>query len=243
MKNIRLDVEYDGTDFCGWQRQKGALPTVQGTLEAVLSRILQENVEMMAAGRTDKGVHARRQVVNFMTGSTMELSKIAHALNCLLPVTIRVAGAQVVQSGFHSRFSAKEREYRYVLLETPSALRQRFTGCAHVRLDLDPMQVSAALLLGVHDFRVFSKDPEERMNHDCRVTACEWFQENGALVFRIRANRFLRSMVRYLVSAMVAVGKKRMKPDDFVVSMETGILPLALVPAVPNGLFLWDVIY
>jgi tRNA pseudouridine38-40 synthase len=243
MKNIRLDVEYDGTGFYGWQRQSDVQPTVQGTVEAVLSRILQENVVVTASGRTDRGVHARLQVLNFMTGSLMELSRMSHALNCLLPVTIRVSGLQVVPPDFHARFSAKEREYRYMLLETPSALRQRFTGCSHGHLDLAPMRVSAASLCGVHDFRAFSREPADRSSFICNVMICEWFRENGALVFRIRANRFLRSMVRCLVGAMIATGKGLLQPSEIVNALETGRLSGQLVPAEPSGLFLWDVLY
>ncbi|MBM3163693.1 MAG: tRNA pseudouridine(38-40) synthase TruA [Chlorobi bacterium] len=243
MKNIRLAVEYDGTDFFGWQRQSGSLPTLQGVLETRLCCILQENVRVVAAGRTDKGVHARRQVVNFMTGSDMAPERMVHALNCLLPVTVGVSDPQIVPHDFHARFSAKEREYRYFLLESHSALCQRFTGCSRGVLDIRLMQAAAASVCGNHDFRAFSREPADRSSCMCRVSECEWIGQEGGLVFRIRANRFLRSMVRYLVSAMIAVGKQRISPPDFSAILEAGNLQQALVPAEPNGLFLWEVLY
>jgi tRNA pseudouridine38-40 synthase len=244
MKNIRLDVEYDGTDYCGWQRQSEGIPTVQGELERVLSRILQERIVLMAAGRTDRGVHARLQVVNFSTCSAMDLPRLAHACNALLPAAIRVGGPEEAVPGFHARFSAREREYRYFLIEHPSALRNRFTGCSNGVLDLAAMRRAADFLPGVHDFRFFSREPSGGERLLCRITACEWLQENGTLVFRIRANRFLRSMVRYLVGVMIAAGRGRVSPEEFLSALESGMPHrLPQVPAAPNGLFLWDVTY
>ncbi len=243
MKNIRFDVEYDGSDFYGWQRQPGGIQTLQGELEARLGRILQENISLTAAGRTDKGVHARFQVVNFMTGSAMELSKMAYALNSLLPVTVRVRNPHVVPLDFHARFSAQEREYRYFLLEEPSALRCRFTGCSKGVLDIGAMQAAAGLLVGEHDFRLLSREPADKKNSVCRIKECVWRKDDGTFVFRIRANRFLRSMVRYLVGVMIAVGKGRALPEDLGMLLEEGLLTFPLVPAEPNGLFLWDVSY
>ncbi|NTV08095.1 MAG: tRNA pseudouridine(38-40) synthase TruA [Chlorobium limicola] len=243
MKNIRFDVEYDGSDFCGWQRQPGGIQTLQGELEAQLGRILQENISLTAAGRTDKGVHARLQVVNFMTGSAMELSKMAHALNSLLPDTVRVSNPHVVPLDFHARFSAKEREYRYFLLEEPSALRCRFTGCSKGTLHIGAMQDAAGLLVGEHDFLLLSKEPADKKNPVCLIQECEWQEENGVFVFRIRANRFLRSMVRYLVGVMIAVGRGRAVPEDLGMLLDDGLMTFPLFPAEPNGLFLWDVSY
>ncbi|MCF8216052.1 MAG: tRNA pseudouridine(38-40) synthase TruA [Chlorobium sp.] len=243
MRNICLHVEYDGTDYCGWQRQQGSIPTVQGKLESILRLILQEQVELMAAGRTDKGVHARGQVVNFMTASKMDLHRMVYALNRLLPATIRVSGSKVETADFHARFSAKEREYRYFLIERPSALRQRFTGCSGVPLDLSAMQHAAGFVVGVHDFSVFSKEPSGHKGLFCNVTSCIWTGEDDQFVLSITANRFLRSMVRYLVSAMIAIGRGERRAEDFGMVLETGKPSFPLVPAAPGGLFLWEVRY
>lgn len=243
MRNICMEVEYDGTDYCGWQRQSGGIPTVQGELEALLRRILREQVELTAAGRTDKGVHARAQVANFTTASPMELRRLVHALNCLLPVTIRIRGAVVESPDFHARYSAKEREYRYFLVEQPSALRQRFAGFSGGTLDLSAMQQAAGLVQGVHDFSVLSKEPHSENGMFCNVTACTWTDKEDYLVFRITANRFLRSMVRYLVGAMISVGRGELRAEELQSVLETGTRRFSLVPASPGGLFLWEVRY
>ncbi len=243
MKNIRITVEYDGTSFAGWQRQSGKIITVQGEIEAALGTILQENISLAAAGRTDKGVHARAQTANFVTVSSMEPSRIVHSLNSLLPGTIRISNPVEVSEDFHARHSAKERHYRYFLIEKPSAIYGRFAGCSHGTLDLVVMQQIAGLLKGTHDFSAFSKEDRDNPDRICHVNICEWYRDNGFLVFRISANRFLRSMVRYLVDAMISAGTGRLSIEEFIRMLETGVMTSQLNPASPGGLFLWKVKY
>ncbi len=243
MKNIRITVEYDGTSFAGWQRQSGRIVTVQGEIEAALGMILQENISLAAAGRTDKGVHAREQTANFVTVSSMEPSRIVHSLNSLLPGTIRISNPVEVPDDFHARHSAKERHYRYFLIEKPSAIYGRFAGCSYGTLDLAVMQQIAGLLKGTHDFSAFSKEDRDNPDRICHVNVCEWYRDNGFLVFQISANRFLRSMVRYLVDAMISAGKGRLSTEEFIRMLETGVMTSQLNPASPGGLFLWKVKY
>ena len=243
MKNIRITVEYDGTSFAGWQRQSGRIVTVQGEIEAALGMILQENISLAAAGRTDKGVHAREQTANFVTVSSMEPSRIVHSLNSLLPGTIRISNPVEVPDDFHARHSAKERHYRYFLIEKPSAIYGRFAGCSYGTLDLAVMQQIAGLLKVTHDFSAFSKEDRDNPDRICKVNVCEWYRDNGFLVFQISANRFLRSMVRYLVDAMISAGKGRLSTEEFIRMLETGVMTSQLNPASPGGLFLWKVKY
>ncbi|MEI6758539.1 MAG: tRNA pseudouridine(38-40) synthase TruA [Chlorobium sp.] len=243
MKNIRITVEYDGTSFAGWQRQSGTKVTVQGEIERELGKILQEKISLNAAGRTDKGVHARAQVVNFSSDSPMELSRMVHSLNSLLPDTIRVSNPLEVSMDFHARYSARERHYRYFLLEEPSAIYGRFAGCAFGKPDLAVMQRIAVSAVGVHDFSAFSREDRDSPGSICNVTACDWYRYKRFLVFRISANRFLRSMVRYLVGAMVSAGKGGLSLEEFSRMLESGIMSTSIVPARPNGLFLWKVTY
>ncbi len=242
-KNIRVSVEYDGTSFAGWQRQSGRIITVQGEIEAALGRILQEPVNLAAAGRTDKGVHAREQTANFLTGSTMEPSRIVHSLNSMLPKTIRVFNPLEVSLDFHARHSAKERHYRYFLLEKPSALYGRFAGCSFGFVDLAVMRQIAASVKGTHDFSAFSKADCDNPGKICSVTTCDWYRDHRFLVFQISANRFLRSMVRYLVDAMISAGKGSLSVGEFKRMLESGAITSQLNPASPNGLFLWKVSY
>jgi tRNA pseudouridine38-40 synthase len=243
MRNIRINVEYDGTDFAGWQRQSGKIATVQGEIETALGRILQENISLVAAGRTDKGVHAKAQVANFTTASHLELSRIVHSLNSLLPETIR-ASFPVEESGdFHARFSAKERQYRYFLLEEPSAIYGRFAGCAFGKPDMYIMRNIADSFIGLHDFSAFSRQDRDNEGRFCNVSECEWYRYNRYFVLRISANRFLRSMVRYLVGAMVSAGNGKFPVSEINNMLKTGDFNDMLKPASPNGLFLWEVTY
>ncbi|MBZ4220324.1 MAG: tRNA pseudouridine(38-40) synthase TruA [Chlorobium sp.] len=243
MKNIRITVEYDGTAFAGWQRQSGAIVTVQGEIEAALGTILQENISLAAAGRTDKGVHAKAQIANFLTASSFEPSRIIHSLNSLLPKTIRITNPQEVDPDFHARHSARERQYRYFLLEEPSALYGRFAGCSFGKLDMAIMQNMATLLVGTHDFSAFSKEDRDNPGSICSVRACKWYRYKHYLVLRISADRFLRSMVRYLVDAMISGGKGSLSVEEFSLMLETGVMTSQLNPALPGGLFLWKVSY
>jgi tRNA pseudouridine38-40 synthase len=243
MKNIRITVEYDGTSFAGWQRQSGRIVTVQGEIEAALGTILQENISLAAAGRTDKGVHAREQTANFVTVSSMEPPRIVHSLNSLLPGTIRISNPVEVPEDFHARHSAKERHYRYFLIEKPSAIYGRFAGCSYGTLNLAVMRQMAGLLKGTHDFSAFSKEDRDNPDRICHVNVCEWSRNNSFLIFQISANRFLRSMVRYLVDAMTSAGKGRLSVEEFSRMLETGLTTSQLNPASPGGLFLWKVKY
>ena len=243
MKNIRITIEYDGTSFAGWQRQSGGIITIQGEIEVALGRILQEKISLAAAGRTDKGVHAREQTANFVTVSSMEPARIVHSLNCLLPDTIRISNPTEVPEDFHARYSAKVRCYRYFLIEEPSAIYGRFAGCSFGKLDFAVMQEIAGLLKGTHDFSAFSKEDPDNLGRICHVSACEWHRNDRFLVFQIAANRFLRSMVRYLVDAMISAGKGRLSIEAFSRMLDTGVITGQLNPASPAGLFLWKVRY
>ncbi len=243
MKNIRITVEYDGTSFAGWQRQSGTFVTVQGVIEAALGKILQQQVSLAAAGRTDKGVHARAQTANFFTESLMEPARIVHSLNSLLPKTIRINDPVEVDFDFHARHSAREREYRYFLLEEPSAIYGRFAGCSFGTLDVAPMQQLASLIIGRHDFSAFSRENRDNAGKICTVKACKWYSKKDVMVLRISADRFLRSMVRYLVDAMIRAGKGILSPEEFSRMLESGIMTSQLNPALPGGLFLWKVSY
>ena len=243
MKNIRIAIEYDGTSFAGWQRQAGRIVTVQGAIEAALGMILQENISLAAAGRTDKGVHAKAQAANFHSASTMELPRMVHSLNSVLPKSIRISDPVEVSPQFHARHSAREREYRYFLLEEPSAIYGRFAGCSFGKPDIEVMQEIATSLVGTHDFSAFSKEDRDNPGRICSVKLSEWYRYDRYLVFQISANRFLRSMVRYLVDAMISAGKGTLSVEEFIRMLDAGVLSNSLKPAQASGLFLWKVTY
>ncbi len=232
-----MTIEYDGTDFYGWQKQPGGVRTVQGEIEAVLARVLQEPVKINGAGRTDSGVHARGQVANFRTGSPMSPCRLSCALNGLLPPSIRIRSVDEAPDTFHARFSALGREYRYVMTERPTAFG-RYAGCCREAPDIDLLNRCSAELLGKHDFSVFSRDARDGRNAVCAVYSAVWGRGTERIVFRISANRFLRTMVRFLVSALLCA-----REGDISACLRSGVLPQGIVPADPSGLFLWRVHY
>ncbi|MCG8341315.1 MAG: tRNA pseudouridine(38-40) synthase TruA [Chlorobiales bacterium] len=238
MRNIRVTIEYDGTDYAGWQKQPEGVNTVQGVLEATLGRIVQEHVLLTAAGRTDKGVHAKGQVANFRIASAMSLHRLFYALNSLLPSTICVTTMDEVSGDFHARYSARVREYRYFFLEKPSAIRRRFAAYYPKPLNLERLNQCAKELVGKHDFSVYSRDNAGVGNTFCTVYGTSWWRHGEKVVFRISANRFLRTMVRFLVSAQLEAS-----PGELKRALLTGNAAEKLLPADPAGLFLWRIGY
>lgn len=238
MRNIRMTIEYDGTDYAGWQKQPGRVSTVQGVLEETLGRIVQERVSLTASGRTDKGVHAKGQVANFRTSSNLSLYRLSYAMNSLLPPAVRVMDMEAVPDDFHARYSALVREYRYFLLEKPSAINRRYAGYISKPLNLDQLNLCAGELVGKHDFSVYSRNNGAADNTFCTVYSAEWQRNGDMVVFRISASRFLRTMVRYLVSAQLEASTGEL--EDV---LRTGKRVKKLAPADPAGLFLWRVVY
>lgn len=239
-RNLKMVIEYDGTDFAGWQRQPAGVTTVQGEIEPVLCSVLDEEITLAAAGRTDRGVHALGQVASCMTTSSIELQRLHHALNSLLPPSIRIRDVTEAGESFHARYSALWRSYRYVLALRQSALGYRFSGTYRGKRppDIDRLNRSASLLCGTHDFSAFSKKGSDPSSTICSVMEASWSVGDGQLVFSITANRFLRSMVRFLVSATLELGAGELSD-----ALASGRCPKALRPAEARGLFFREVGY
>jgi tRNA pseudouridine38-40 synthase len=211
---IALGIEYDGNGFCGWQTQTAGC-AVQDRLEAACSAIAGVPVATICAGRTDAGVHALGQVVHFDCGVERPAGAWVRGVNALLPPAVAVTWAQPVDEGFHARFSALSRSYRYVLLNDPvrPAADQGRVGWYHGALDVDCMREAAACLVGEHDFSAFrsaecqAKSPVRTL-HELEVRAVGRY-----IVFDLRANAFLHHMVRNLVGSLVQVGRGKHPPQ------------------------------
>jgi tRNA pseudouridine38-40 synthase len=242
MRNIKLLLEYDGTNYAGWQRQENGR-TIQGELEAVLSKVLQEEVDVIGAGRTDAGVHARGQVANFHTNSVLTLREIHGALNGLLPDDIVVLRVEEVPDDFHARYSAKARTYSYLLALQPTALERNFSWYITYQLDVDLMQRVAREIVGQHDFASFCKAQSEVNDYRCTVFASEWTLSGTMLRYAITANRFLHGMVRALVGTMVDVGRGYTTADEFKDILHQRDRKRAGMAAPAKGLVLESVIY
>jgi tRNA pseudouridine38-40 synthase len=206
MRNIRITLEYDGTDFAGWQSQPNAR-TVQDEVTKVLRQVLQEEISINGAGRTDAGVHARGQVANFLTSSNVELRVIENALNGMLPEDICIHDVGEVPETFHARYSATRRAYVYRIALTPLAMGRDYSWHVRYALDIPSMQTVANTLLGEHDFESFCNYAAEVKHYRCIVSTSEWIERSGGIEFHIAANRFLHGMVRALVGTMVDVGR------------------------------------
>ncbi|MGQ9559283.1 MAG: tRNA pseudouridine(38-40) synthase TruA [Candidatus Oleimicrobiaceae bacterium] len=241
-RNLKLVVEYDGTAFCGWQRQP-QVRTVQGEMERVLEQILQHQVGLTAAGRTDVGVHAQGQVVNFFTSRRIQPQRLLLGLNALLPADVRVQEVCEVPESFHARFSAVARVYRYRIATRPRAIGRQYVWYYPRPLDLELMQKAVQPLLGEHDFRSFCRAEAALPHYRCCVQEAEWQQHGDELWFDIRANRFLHSMVRTIVGTMVDVGRGKTQPERVAEMLQARDRRTAGPCAPAHGLCLLRVLY
>ncbi len=216
MHNLMLTVEYDGTAYHGFQIQPG-LSTIQGELERAIFQVTGERSRVSAAGRTDVGVHAIGQVVNFKTHSRLPERTLQRALNATLPDDIAVVKCTVVAPDFHARFSAQSRQYRYSILnrEAPSALARAFAYHYRGPLDLSQMQKASDLLVGTHDFASFARVSPTISNTIRTVLTATWQRDADWLYFTIVANAFLPQMVRGIVGTLIWVGTGKIDVEGF----------------------------
>ena len=243
MQNIRLVLEYDGTDFVGWQVQPNG-PSIQAELEKALRQLLRHEVTTIAAGRTDAGVHARGQVVNFKTDEEVEPRVLVKGLNALLPRQIAILTADEVDAAFHARYSAKKRLYRYYLSLRRTALERDFVWyVGGYSLDVGLMRACAASTVGEHDFASFCKADSGADSSVCLVTTATWNELGRKLVFEICSNRFLHGMVRALVGTMVEVGRGHRSSEEFGRILAARDRRAAGMSAPAKGLFLEEVFY
>jgi tRNA pseudouridine38-40 synthase len=244
MANIKLVVEYDGTGYSGFQRQS-ARPTIQGELEAALGRLLREQVKITAAGRTDAGVHALGQVVNFPTTRNLPAERVPRAVNRVLPREIVVAAAQQVGDDFHARRLAKSRRYQYTILnrDRPSALVGRFAHRVGGRLDVAAMRQAAAELVGEHDFAAFEAAGSPTASTVRRLTTLRVGRLGDLVIVVLEADRFLYQMARIMVTALLAAGRGEMEPAQMRRLRESRDRGRIGPPAPPHGLCLVRVTY
>jgi len=242
LRNIKLILEYDGTDFHGWQIQESAR-TVQGVLEQGLARLLGAAHRVIAASRTDAGAHARGQVVSFLTRSLMPATKVMAGLNALLPEDVVVRESTEVALDFNARRDAKSRRYSYTIIVGPSALHRRSAWSLRSPLKLSVIEETCRGIIGVNDFRAFSGIPEAGESTVCTVIQNSWRERPMGYVFEIEADRFVRHMVRTLVGTMARVGQGKLDAGEFVDALRTRARPKLAFTAPARGLCLEAVRY
>jgi len=241
----RLDIEYLGTDWHGWQIQPSH-PTVQGALETALQTALRYPVSIVGSGRTDTGVHASGQVAHVIFDQPVDDQRLLASLRGLLPHSIAVRSIRCVADGFHARFDARSRQYRYRLGSLPFAIDEAIRWYLRPAPDLDRMNEGAQFLLGRHDFSSFCRTQSETVNRVCAVNTAQWYrvpERDGALDFVIRADRFLHGMVRAIVGTLVEVGQGKRAPESIATILAAANRIEAGFAAPPHGLMLEHVAY
>jgi len=238
----RLLLEYDGTQFYGWQLQVGRR-TVQGELEKALEPLMGESVRVTAAGRTDAGVHALGQVAHFRSVKHRLAQVIVNALNGTLPADVRVLEAAIAPPDFHARYSAKWRHYRYRFLRRPGALDRNRAWFPPFDVDWDLAVQESSDLLGLHDFTAFSKTGGDSDNSMCHIESISWNRDGSGVQFDIRANRFLRHMVRSIVGTLMDVGRGRFELGTVKTLLESKDREGCGLTAPPHGLYFVEVGY
>ncbi|PYX86570.1 MAG: tRNA pseudouridine(38-40) synthase TruA [Acidobacteria bacterium] len=248
MRNCKLVLSYDGSDFAGWQVQPDA-PTIQGALATAIGRLTGEKVLPQGSGRTDAGVHALAQVASFSTDSPIPAGNMLIALNDILPPSIRVLEVAEVAAEFHARKSARAKSYRYRIWRgaiCPPFLA-RYVWHYPYPLDQNAMEQAAHLLIGEHDFTSFAAvDPETDAPESSKVRtilSSAWEREGDEFVYTVRGSGFLHHMVRNLVGTFILLGKRTLKPDDITRILAARNRSTAGATAPAKGLYLVSVEY
>lgn len=241
---IAIGVEYDGSAFCGWQRQHGQ-PSVQAAVEEALSRVADAPIEVVVAGRTDTGVHGLAQVAHFDTGAQRSVHAWVMGANANLPKAVSLRWAMPVPEDFHARFSATGRSYRYLILNRPQrpAVRRHFVSWVYPPLDEARMQAAADLLIGRHDFSAFRASACQAKHPVRELRRLQVRRQGELLAIDAEANAFLHHMVRNLAGVLIAVGSGKQPPAWAREVLEGRDRRLAGITAPPEGLYLTGVTY
>ena len=244
MRNLRLDICYDGSRYRGWQRLPGREDTIQGKLETALSRILSESIEITGSGRTDAGVHAKGQVANFHCESTMPAGEILSQLRRYLPEDIGIYSCKDVSNRFHARLNAREKTYLYRIWnsDAPCVFERRYVAVMPERLDLDAMERAAGLLCGEHDFSAFCGNPKMKKSTIRYLRSVVIRRQGTEIHLRFTGNGFLYNMVRILTGTLIEVGRGARDPES-VTQLFGGKRDQAGFLAPAQGLCLEEVFY
>ena len=242
MQTIRLIIEYDGTDYVGWQFQINGR-SVQEEIEKAIKQILQSDIRITGGGRTDAGVHARGQVASFSIERDVETDSLVKSMNAVLPASIIIREASEVPIDFNARYDAKKRRYAYFISQEPTAIYRNYCWQVFQKLNLDLMHACAEQIIGEHGFCSFCKVETDIHQHRCTISSSKWEIKNKLLVFEITSNRFLHGMVRTLVGTMVNIGRGHTRIEDFKNILEAKDRSTAGMSAPAKGLFLEEIIY
>ena len=244
MRNIMLTISYDGSLFFGFQKQENVV-TVQGEIEDALKKITGENINIISAGRTDRGVHSLRHVVNFHTESNVGVLNFKTALNHFLHIGVRVLDSKEVSENFHSRFDAKMKTYKYILNldEVMDPIYYNYKANFPYPLDIDKMQRAKEFFIGRRSFKAFMGPRTGNTNPIREISSFEIYKENNDLIFLIKGLSFIRNQVRIMVGTLVDIGRGLIEEDELEKILDSEDRTKAGVTLSPNGLYLMEILY
>lgn len=244
MRNIKLTVEYDGTNYHGWQSQTNAL-AIQDVLQRAVDKLTGEKCNLTGSSRTDVGVHALGHVSNFATESKIPSDKFPYALNALLPDDVVVKKAEEVSADFHSRFCAKGKKYRYLVYNSkhPSALLRNRAYFMSRPLDTEQMRRAAECFIGKHDFKAFMASGSDIKSTERNISSVDLSWKDDIITFEITGDGFLYNMVRIIAGTLVEVGFGKISADDIPGIIKEGDRRKSGRTAPAHGLYLVEVYY
>lgn len=242
MHNYKLTIQYDGTDYAGWQIQDNA-QSVQGTITDKIKTITGQDVNLIGSGRTDAGVHALGQVANFKNEDELNLFRFKHSLNSLLPNDISITEIKKVNESFNSRFDAKKRSYIYLISKSKSPFYYRYSYFYKADINIEKLNRLADLFTGEKDFTSFCKKQSDVKNKICCVYEARWYKKGELIYFLISANRFLHGMVRAVIGTLLKAQEEN-SGSNYIDTIFRKREREAAAEAVPaKGLFLYKVVY
>ncbi len=242
MKNYKLIIQYDGSEYSGWQIQKNS-QSIQQKITESIEVLLKEKINLIGSGRTDSGVHAIGQVANFRTETDIDIYKFKHSLNSILPKDIVVSSMVEVDLDFHARFDAKKRTYLYLISQSRTPFYNNYSYFYPRDIDLKKLNPYCYLFLGEKDFTSFSKKNEEIENKNCTVYKAFWASKGELLLFSIQASRYLHGMVRTIVGTLLKA-QQMPEPEKFIIEVFNSQNREEAFESVPaKGLFLYKVEY
>ena len=245
MAKYKIIIEYDGTDFVGWQKQEKGL-SIQSSLEGAIKNISSENVNVFGAGRTDSGVHAKGQVAHFEFSKNIPLDNIRDGINQhLRPLPISILDVEEVNEEFHARFSAKLRTYEYLIINrrAPLTFNKNLTWGVFKKLNVDAMKEGASIFVGKHDFNAFRSIDCQSSSSIKTIQSCSIETNDQHIILNVSAKSFLHSQVRIMVGTLVEVGKGKFNSSDVKDIIKSQDRSKAGATAPAHGLYLKEVIY
>ncbi len=245
MRNIKMIVQYDGSNFKGFQRLKDNDNTIQGKIEDVLSKLTNEKIELIGSGRTDMGVHAFGQVVNFKTNCNESVEKIQKYLYNYLPESIVIKSIEETDDRFHSRYNAKSKVYLYKIDNSKfhNPFSRKYTTHISKKLDVELMREASNYLVGEHDFSSFASSKSKKKSHIRQIESIDIVQNNEIIEIYVKGDGFLYNMVRIIIGTLIEVGHKKINPSDVENMLQAKDRTVSGETAPAKGLYLFKVLY